>query len=178
MRITRWVSLLALVLLLGAASAVYAAPQRQQTNGQICVLAFVDQDGNGVRGPDEPLLAGVGFTLSDTSGAKGVYNTDGNSEPYCFGNLAAGQYVVQARPPAGKGEATTPGQWAVSLANGAQYDVAYGLHPTEKPEQSQSQATGSGTSPLGRIAMGLLGVAILGAAGYLAYNILRRAQSQ
>ena len=176
MRITRWVSLLALVLALSTAWVVYAAPQGQSANGQICVLAFVDQDGNGVRSSDEPLLAGVGFTLSDASGAKGVYNTDGSSEPYCFGNLAAGQYVVQAHPPAGKGEATTPGQWAISLANGAQYDVAYGMQPATKP--AESQAGGGGKSPLGRIALGLLGVAILGAAGYLAYNILQRTRSQ
>ena len=141
MRITRWVSLLALVPVLGTALVLHAAPQGQAANGQICVLAFADQDGNGVRSSDEPLLAGVGFTLSDASGAKGVYNTDGNSEPYCFGNLAAGQYVVQAHPPAGKGEATTPGQWAISLANGAQYDVAYGLQPASKDNKRSVRPT-------------------------------------
>jgi len=32
-------------------------------------------------------------------------------------------------------------------------------------------------SPVGRIALGLLGVAVLGVAGYLAYMILRRTRS-
>jgi hypothetical protein len=32
-------------------------------------------------------------------------------------------------------------------------------------------------SPIGRIALGLLGVAVLGVAGFLAYTILRRARS-
>ena len=98
-----------------------------QANGRICALAFVDQDGNGARSSDEPLLAGIGFTLSNDIGRLGTYNTDGTSEPYCFGNLVAGQYVVQARQPIRQGEATTPGQWAIPLGNGAQYDVAFGV---------------------------------------------------
>jgi hypothetical protein len=180
MRSTRWISLLAiaLVLLMGAAVA-QAAPPAYQANGQICVLAFDDQNGNGVREADEPLLSGIGFTLVDASGVKGSYSTDGNTEPYCFGNLAPGAYTVQARGPA-NAEVTTVGQWAIGLSSGAQFDVAYGIRRSggagvsSKPGTSSS--SGSSPSALGRIALGGLGVIILAAAGFMAYTLVQRAR--
>jgi hypothetical protein len=79
-----------------------------------------------------------------------------------------------------KGNATTPGQWVVPLASGAQYDIFYGVNVSAQPEGGQAD-TGStssgGMSPVGRIALGLLGAAVLGVAGYLAYMILRRTRS-
>jgi hypothetical protein len=78
-----------------------------------------------------------------------------------------------------KGKATTPGQWVVPLASGAQYDIAYGVELGAQAESGQATAgntSGSGMSTVGRIALGLLGVAVLGVAGYLAYTILRRAR--
>jgi hypothetical protein len=79
-----------------------------------------------------------------------------------------------------KGQSTTPGQWVVPLASGAQYDIAYGVNLGTQPEGSSADASStssSGMSPIGRIALGLLGVAVLGVAGFLAYTILRRARS-
>ncbi|HZY41393.1 MAG TPA: SdrD B-like domain-containing protein, partial [Anaerolineae bacterium] len=113
MRSLHWISLFAIILaLVMSGNVAQAAPVAQQGSGQICVLAFDDQDGNGVREADEPLLAGVSFTLANAAGVKGSYKSDGNSEPYCFGSLAAGAYTVQARG-AGSLEVTTPGQWAI-----------------------------------------------------------------
>ena len=107
--------------------------------------------------------------------------TDGSSEPYCFGNLAVGQYTVQARPDAKKvkGEATTPGQWVVPLASGAQYDISYGVQVGSQPAESAANSSGGGgsMSTLGRIVVGLLGVAMFGAAAFLAYTIISRARS-
>jgi hypothetical protein len=183
MRFIRWISLLAVAgsLAIGLPT-VQAAPLLQDT-GQICVLAFSDINGDGVHtSPDEELIAGVTFWLSNETGRLGTYTTDGNSEPYCFGNLAVGQYTVQARPDPKKikGEATTPGQWVVPLASGAEYDITYGVPADAQPEAGQVD-TGSpssgGMSPVGRIALAVLGIAVLGAAGYLAYTILRRARS-
>ncbi len=183
MRTITWIRLLTIGLILSAGfSTVLAAPFAQQGGGQICVQAFEDKDGNGVRSEaDEPLLPNIGFTLSNESGRLGTYTTDGNSEPYCFGNLAAGQYSVQARQPAKKGEPTTPGQWVIPLANNAEYSVAYGLQLGAGAAQNSPQGpsvSSSSMSPLGRIALGLLGVAILGAAGFLAYRLLLRLRSQ
>ncbi len=185
MRFVRWISLLAVAgsLAIGLPT-VQAAPLRQDT-GQICVQAFADINGDGVySSPDEQLIAGVTFWLSNETGRLGTYTTDGSSEPYCFGSLAVGQYTVQARldPKKIKGEATTPGQWVVPLASGAEYDITYGVSTDAQAQTAQASTVttsggGSGMSPVGRIVLGVLGVAVLGAAGYLAYTILRRARS-
>lgn len=190
MRLIRWMSLLAIVgvcatgLLAFNLPAAQAASVVQQGTGQICVLAFSDTNGDGVyTAPDEPLLAGVNFKLVNEAGKLQNYPTDGSSEPYCFGNLAVGQYTVQARPDTKqvKGEATTPGQWVVPLAAGAQYDIAYGVQVGSQPVDSAASNSGSGgsgsMSTLGRIVVGLLGVAMFGAAGFLAYSIISRARS-
>jgi hypothetical protein len=186
MRLIRWMCLLTIVagLLMLKLPAAQAAPLAQQGTGQICVLAFSDTNGDGVyTEPDEPLLAGVNFKLVNEAGKSQNYTSDGSSEPYCFGNLAVGQYTVQARPDAKKvqGEATTPGQWVVPLAGGAQYDISYGVQVGSKPAESQS-STGSNSgggsmTTLGRLVVGLLGVGMFGAAAYLAYTIISRARS-
>ena len=185
MRFMRWISLLGIAgsLAIGLSTA-QAASTQQQAVGEICVRAFNDINGDGTyTSPDEPLLGNVTFILSNETGRLGSYKTDGTEvDAYCFGNLAVGQYTVQARPDVNKvkGKPTTPGQWVVPLAGGAQYDIAYGVDLGGQPEGGQANGgsvTSSGMSPVGRIALGLLGVAVLGVAGYMAYMILRRARS-
>jgi hypothetical protein len=185
MRRLRWISLFAIVLALvvGGNAAAQAAPAAQQGTGQICVLAFDDQDGNGKREPDEPLLAGMSFTLADDAGVvKRSYKTDGVSEPYCFGSLAAGAYTVQARG-AGSREVTTPGQWAISLSNLAEFKAEYGVRQVGsgavKPPAGDAQpaaTSGGSMSTLGRIVLGVLGLVVLAGAGLLALTTLQRAR--
>ena len=185
MRLIRWMCLLTITigLLAFKLPVVQAAASAQQGTGQICVLAFSDTNGDGVyTEPDEPLLAGVNFKLVNEAGKSQNYTSDGSSEPYCFGNLAVGQYTVQARPDAKKvqGEATTPGQWVVPLAGGAQYDISYGVQVGSHPAESPASTSGSGggsMSTLGRLVVGLLGVGMFGAAAYLAVTIINRARS-
>jgi hypothetical protein len=185
MRFMRWISLLIIAAsLVGGLPTAQAAPALQQGTGEICVRAFNDTNGDGTyTAPDEPLLADVTFILSNATGRLSSYKTDGTeTEAYCFGQLAVGQYTVQARPNAVKikGEATTPGQWVVPLASGAQYDIAYGVNLGAQPQGNQTASgdtSSSGMSTIGRIALGLLGVGVLGVAGYLAFTILRRARS-
>ena len=120
MRFMRWISLLGIAgsLAIGLSTA-QAASTQQQAVGEICVRAFNDINGDGTyTSPDEPLLGNVTFILSNETGRLGSYKTDGTEvEAYCFGNLAVGQYTVQARPDVNKvkGKPTTPGQWVVPL---------------------------------------------------------------
>ncbi len=182
-------SVIAIVMLLlfsSLAGVALAAPPVQQANGQVCVQAFDDANGNALRDADEKALAGVGFTLADDSGVKGTYSTDGVSEPYCFGALAAGAYTVRAKAPAGY-ESTTEGQWAISLASGAQYDVKYGAQKIggdssapSNPTSGNTNAPSSTNSPstLGRIVLGGLGVVILLAAGFMAGMFVQRSRAK
>ena len=187
MRFIRWISLLAIAgsLVIGLPTAQVAAAQQQQGVGEICVRAFNDLNGDGTyTPPDEPLLANVTFILSNETGRLASYRTDGTEvdKPYCFGNLAVGQYTVQARPDVNKvkGKVTTSGQWAVPLASGAQYEIDYGVNLGTQPESNQAgpgSTSSSGMSTVGRIALGLLGIGVLGVAGFMAYSILRRARN-
>lgn len=178
MRSIRWISVMLLAaLFFGVTAGAQAAPQAQSGSGEICVLAFEDQDGNSVKGSDEPLLGGVGFTLSDESGVKSTWSTDGNSEPYCFGNLPPAQYTVQARGPANL-EVTTAGQWAVPLAAGARFDVAWGAQKTGgTAAANNSSGGGSSMTTFGRIVLGGVGLLVLIGAGFLAMTTLQRARA-
>jgi hypothetical protein len=175
MRRLRWINLFAMVLaLVVGGNTAQAAPAAQQGSGQICVLAFDDQNGNGVREADEPLLAGVSFTLADDVEVKRSYKTDAHSEPYCFSDLVPAQYTVQARKTATL-EMTTEGQWAVPpLASGAQFDVMYGARKVASG--AAQPAAGGSMSTLGRIVLGVLGLVVLAGAGLLALTTLQRAR--
>jgi hypothetical protein len=187
-RIRSIFSLALILLVLGSLANVALAAPLPQGTGQVCVQAFDDVNGNEVRDADEKLLAGVGFTLSDDSGVKSSYTTDGINELYCFGKLAAGSYIVRAKPPTGY-ESTTAGQWVYPLAAGGQYDAKYGANkpggaptgPTNPPTNSGAPATtstGGGTSTLGRIALGGLGVIILLVAGFMAGMFVQRSRAK
>ncbi|MBK8931270.1 MAG: LysM peptidoglycan-binding domain-containing protein [Chloroflexi bacterium] len=97
------------------------------TANGICVSAFDDANGDAVRDQEtEPLMANV--AVSVFQGGKNVasYVTDGVAEFYCFENLTAESYQVQAFPPAGY-RTTTPESWAVAVTEGVIIPVAFGL---------------------------------------------------
>ena len=92
--------------------------------GQVCVLAFHDRNGDGVRQMEtEELLPNAVFSLSDATGLVGQYTTDGISEPYCFPGLRPGAYQVAVQPPAGYG-VNGPAQVALALTSGGQLEAA------------------------------------------------------
>ncbi len=96
-------------------------------SGQVCVLAFHDRNGDGVRQPEtEELLPNAVIVLSNAGGLVGQYTTDGISEPYCFPGLQPDAYQVAAQPPAGYG-VNGPAQLALALAPGGQLEAAVPL---------------------------------------------------
>jgi hypothetical protein len=124
------------------------APPTPSTS-QICVLAYNDVNGDGQQGADETLMAGVSFTLSDASGPKDSYTTDGTTEPHCFQDLKLGDYTLKIKPPTNYGS-TTPDAMTISLSAGVKPNVMYGarrsglaLAPTGTTTPS-SEGTASG----------------------------------
>ncbi len=114
------------------------------SSSTLCVSAYHDRNGDGMRSPTtEELLADAGFILSSESGVVGSYNSDGESEPYCFTQLVPGTYMVQLTKPGGY-HTTTPEYWAVPLPTGATANVEFGH--TADPNalaSAQSQAAAS-----------------------------------
>jgi hypothetical protein len=102
--------------------------------GTICVLAFNDLNGNGLRDAGEPLLAGATITVTGPSGAIiAVYTTDGVHEPKYFSGLALGTHRLEEQNPPGYPISTTPDLWAVTIFPGATFTVAFGDQPLVTP---------------------------------------------
>jgi hypothetical protein len=92
---------LAIILVLTAACIGWALPAAaQEDDGQFCMRAFEDRNGNGQRDPGEPLITrGVGAELLDSQGAIIASALLDNSPTgaqgvICFQNLAPGQYTM------------------------------------------------------------------------------------
>jgi hypothetical protein len=146
--------------------------------GTICVLGYEDADGSGLREPIEAKLPGMTFTVTDSTGAPVVnYTTTGN-EPYCFAQLAAGNYTVRW-----EGDGLNPvgdQAWQVTVTAGSsanrEFGATTGAAP-ENPEDPQNPNTSSEGLPTWAIALiGAFGVILfmggLGVAGY--FLLLRR----
>jgi hypothetical protein len=122
------------------------------TSSTLCVVAYHDRNGDGMRDlTTEELLANAGFTLSTEAGVVGSYTSDGVSEPYCFDQLLPGTYMVQLAK-VGDYHTTTPEYWAVPLPAGATANVEFGhvAEPNALTAASQAlamaQAEGSGSA--------------------------------
>ena len=151
-----------------------AAPPPTPTTGQICVSAYNDRNGDREQAVDENLLAGVVFTLSDSSGPRESYTTDGVSEPHCFPNLQPGSYSVSAKPPASF-SAMTEKTTVVALNGGMKTDISFGARrggpaPTATKVGSASASGGAAGSSLlgsaGRVILTVVLVLILIGLGF------------
>lgn len=158
----------------------------------ICVNAFLDANGNGLRDAGEGYVAGVTLTVAQGTAVIGQAVSTGQAEPLCFGNLAAGTYQVgQTLPPAL--ETTTQPNATIDVAAGQTIALEFGsrqrttptalpLTPTADAAQLTLTATAAATTttaPAGGsnwlvyLGLGaiLVGVALL---GVLLYTLLRR----
>jgi hypothetical protein len=162
-----------------AVTATSQAPEASPTPsaGQICIQAFNDRNGDGEQNSDENLLQGVVFALSDSSGPKDSYTTDGVSEPYCFNDLPPGSYEVKAKPPANY-TATTIKSFTFALSGGKQ-DVVFGARRGGPAPTATRAGSGGGTGAAsgalgsaGRIVLIVVAVLILIGLGFVGGFVL------
>jgi len=163
-------------LLLGsvAATAVPAppptptlAPEEVSGTGEICVLLFLDANGNARLDEDEPALAEGQVSVADRQGnLAGDHTTGTEPEGFCFTELEGGDYNVSGAVPPDHNP-TTSMNVSVRLEPGDIKFVQFGGQPSgaistiPRPE-------GSGSSLLGAIGLAMLGGA--GLLGYLAFR--------
>lgn len=107
----------------------------------LCLSAFDDLDQDSLRDADEPLRAGVAFTVYTDQTVVANYITDGISEPRCFEGLSPGQYYVTRSISPGE-QLTTNGNWALALSDGATLRQDFGSVVT-----SQTPAMAKETQP-------------------------------
>jgi LysM repeat protein len=91
----------------------------------VCVTLFNDLNQNRIQEAGEDLLAGGSVAINSGVDSVGAYETDGASEPHCFTELAAGDYLAVAGAPDGYG-LTTPEQLRLEVYPGATINVAFG----------------------------------------------------
>lgn len=135
---------------------------------QLCVSAFDDLNGDGVRAKDESLAEGAIFYVTDAQDQLIVsYLADGQSEPHCFTRLTPGKFDILIEPAAGT-LATSDRRWSISLAPGDTLNVNFGSRSS-----GRVAAAASAPSPAGGeagAAIGLAFVVIIAAAGWLMYR--------
>lgn len=80
---------------------------------QVCVVAFIDANGNGGREPEERFLAGASIRLThQRSGAYISRTTDGSNDPdYCWDGLIDGEYSVTVKSWPEGYQGTGPAEW-------------------------------------------------------------------
>lgn len=91
----------------------------------VCLTAFTDRNGNGVRDIGEGLKTAVAFTIFNEEMVVANYVTDGTNEPYCLRDLAEGEYHITRS--VGPDEVlTTPGDRGIIVRFGAMADLTFG----------------------------------------------------
>lgn len=140
--------------------------------GEICALLFVDLNGNGRLEEGESPLPGGQISVVDVSGALSAeHATDDSPEGFCFQDLTSGDYSVSAAVPP-EYNPTTGLSAPVSLKPGDIKYLQFGAQPSAALLGGQD---GEGDSR--SLILGLLGVALLiaaGGTGYYASRLARR----
>ena len=96
--------------------------------GTICLQTFDDSNQNGQPDSGETPLSAVAFTISNESGVVSNYVTSGSEvDGYCIEGLDAGTYRI-TRSKLENEVFTTPGDWAVSLADGQPLQLRFGSY--------------------------------------------------
>ena len=155
-------------------TAVYPIDPAANT-ASICVLFFEDDNNNRIQDMGESTLPGGDILLTANGAPAGQHTSDDQPDPFCFDQLAAGSYNVQAAAPQGYG-LTTPDQLKVQAYPGAQIKVAFGAAQGVQavvPPPADSTVnldTSSGNSDTaagsgGNLVSSNLGLIVFGAAG-------------
>jgi len=136
--------------------------------GEICVLLFMDANGNARLDDVETGLSGGQISIVDVSGNAAVESpTDENPEGKCFEDLEAGDYNVSAAVPE-EFNPTTSMSLPLRLNAGDIKYVQFGAQPSAAISDQASNQRQSGSQLLG-----IFGIFLLLAAGGLAYYASR-----
>jgi LysM repeat protein len=140
--------------------------------GEICVMLFLDENGNSRLDEGELPLPDGQVSVADRQGRlAGEHTTDEDPEGHCFLELSDGDYNVSAAVPPNHNP-TTSMNVPVALKPGDIKFVQFGGQPSGAI-LPQDRAASGGSSLLG-----VVGLALLGAAGLLGYFSVRAARQR
>jgi hypothetical protein len=145
------------------ATSAEVTPTPITGTGEICILLFLDRNGNSKLEEGEEPISGGQLSVVNVSGVLvGEFTTDTNIEGHCFGEMESGDYNVSAAVPVDFNP-TTGLNVPVSLNPGDIKYLQFGAQPSSAIENEFS-GDGSGRSAL----LGIVGVVLLLLAGGLA----------
>jgi hypothetical protein len=161
------------------------------SGGTICVNAFFDENGNGVRDSNEGYMAGVTIILAGESAVVGQAISTGTETPTCFQGLATGSYQVAQQVP-GRLQMTTAANAVITAMEGKTVLVDFGsklrqneglrgtgsgpaTEPTavSQPGEAEESAPATGFDPLALSGLGVILIGLL-LLGTLLFFFLRR----
>ena len=136
--------------------------------GEICVLLFLDNNGDASVDDGEGPLVGGQVSVVDLLGVvSGEHTTDDDPEGHCFEDLENGDYTVSAAVPP-EFNSTTAMNIVISLEPGDIKHVEFGAQYSGSAGASPAEDEG-GRSTL----LGIFGIITLVSAGLLGYYALR-----
>ena len=145
------------------ATSAEVTPTPITGTGEICILLFLDRNGNSRLEEGEEPISGGQLSVVNVSGVLvGEFTTDTNIEGHCFSEMESGDYNVSAAVPVDFNP-TTGLNVPVSLNPGDIKYLQFGAQPSSAIENEFS-GVGSGRSAL----LGIVGVVFLRLAGGLA----------
>ncbi|MBN1439272.1 MAG: LysM peptidoglycan-binding domain-containing protein [Anaerolineales bacterium] len=173
-------------LVLGIVTPTYAEPtlafQPSATpsplpvtgKGDICVSFFNDADGDGFQQEEgEGLVAGGQVSVALIDGTEvGNHTIDDATEEYCFVDIPAGEYNVAAAAPKNYNPTAAMNQF-LTLEPGAKAFISFAVQG-DNPQSGTGDGQGGGG---GSWWVGLIGLALLGGAGFMIYTIMRPRRS-
>lgn len=158
-----------------------ASPTPLPGIGNICVMLYLDSNGNGMREDTEPWITGgqinVGNrsgTVSESAQSENTLDEDGVPTHLCFNDLPQGNFIVTVAIPDGYNSTTSLSK-DFTLGPGEEVFISFGAQPSsEKLAEPVVIPTGeSSRSPLFAIIGGALLVFGLGLGAY-AYLLVRK----
>ncbi len=135
--------------------------------GEICVLLFLDINGNGMAETAEGSIADGKLSISDTTGqVSKTGTTDVTGSPICFSDLPEGNYNVSVAIPDGYNP-TTDLNYSLTLTAGAISYLDFGAQPSSSIKPSFGE--GLTRSPL----LALFGVLLILAGAGMGFYYFR-----
>jgi hypothetical protein len=138
--------------------------------GTICVSFFDDINGDGSQNTaTEALVAGGQVSVAFGDGTEmGNHTIADATQEYCFIDIPAGKYNIAAAAPKNYNP-TADMNKTLTLEPGATAKVSFAV----QKNAPDTGTTGSGGGGGGSLWIGLVGLALLGGAGFMVYSMMR-----
>jgi murein DD-endopeptidase MepM/ murein hydrolase activator NlpD len=138
--------------------------------GTICVSFFNDANGDGSQKVDEEeLVAGGQVSVALIDGTEvGNHTIDDPTQEWCFVDIPSGKYNIAAAAPKNYNP-TAEMNKSLTLEPGATAKISFAVQGN-KPDNKNNNNTGGSS---GSLWVGLIGLAMLGGAGFMIYTMMK-----